>query len=111
MNCSSLYTQKDLTQKVKPRHTGGYRLDLQVNNVRKTFTVLRLAMLAAANVPKKLSRGLVEVPRRKATPSQRIKYFKTLSMTKKLSPMISTISRITTKTIFSPSSVKSLFFL
>ena len=37
MNCSSLYTQKDLTQKVKPRHTGGYRLDLQVNNVRKTF--------------------------------------------------------------------------
>ena len=94
MNCSSLYTQKDLTQKVKPRHTGGYRLDLQVNNV-----------------PKKLSRGLVEVPRRKATPSQRIKYFKTFSMTKKLSPMISTISRITTKTIFSPSSVKSLFFL
>lgn len=37
MNYSSLYTQKDLTQKVKPRHTGGYRLDLQVNNVRKTF--------------------------------------------------------------------------
>lgn len=37
MNYSSLYTQKDLMQKVKPRHTGGYRLDLQINNVRKTF--------------------------------------------------------------------------
>lgn len=32
-----VYTQKDLMDKVKPRHTGGYRLDLQVNNVRKTF--------------------------------------------------------------------------
>lgn len=32
-----VYTQKDLMNKVKPRHTGGYRLDLQVNNVRKTF--------------------------------------------------------------------------
>ena len=32
-----VYTQKDLMDKVKPRHTGGYRLDLQLNNVRKTF--------------------------------------------------------------------------
>lgn len=34
---NSIYTQKDLMNKVKPRHTGGYRLDLQINNVRKTF--------------------------------------------------------------------------
>lgn len=34
---NSIYTQKDLMSKVKPRHTGGYRLDLQINNVRKTF--------------------------------------------------------------------------
>ena len=27
-----IYTQKELMDKVKPRHTGGYRLDLQVNN-------------------------------------------------------------------------------
>lgn len=32
-----IYTQKELMDKVKPRHTGGYRLDLQVNNMRKTF--------------------------------------------------------------------------
>lgn len=37
MNLSNIYTQKDLMNKVKPRHTGGYRLDLQINNVRKTF--------------------------------------------------------------------------
>lgn len=30
---NSIYTQKDLMNKVKPRHTGGYRLDLQINNV------------------------------------------------------------------------------
>lgn len=28
-----IYTQKELMDKVKPRHTGGYRLDLQVNNM------------------------------------------------------------------------------
>lgn len=32
-----VYTQKDLMNKVKPRHTGGYRLDLQVDTVRRTF--------------------------------------------------------------------------
>lgn len=37
MNFTNVYTQKDLMEKVKPRHTGGYRLDLQINNVRKTF--------------------------------------------------------------------------
>ena len=95
MNYSSLYTQKNLMQKVKPRHTGGYRLDLQINNVRKTF----------------YSSKAGDVPRRKAIPSQRIKYFKTFSMTKKLSPMISTISKIITKITFSPSSVKFPFFL
>ena len=37
MNLSNIYTQKDLINRVKPRHTGGFRLDLQINNVRKTF--------------------------------------------------------------------------
>ena len=37
MNSIDTYTQKDLMSKVKPRSTGGYRLDIQVNRVRKTF--------------------------------------------------------------------------
>ena len=37
MNSAETYTQKDLMSKVKPRSTGGYRLDIQVNHVRKTF--------------------------------------------------------------------------
>ena len=56
MNCSSLYTQKDLTQKVKPRHTGGYRLDLQVNNVRKTFYSSKIGDAGRRECAKKSSR-------------------------------------------------------
>lgn len=37
MNSIETYTQKDLMAKVRPRPTGGYRLDIQVNRVRKTF--------------------------------------------------------------------------
>lgn len=37
MNNNEVYTQKDLMAKARLRPTGGYRLDVQVNHVRKTF--------------------------------------------------------------------------
>lgn len=111
MNCSSLYTQKDLTQKVKPRHTGGYRLDLQVNNVRKTFYSSKIGDAGRRECAKKALAWIGGSSTKKSYTITTDKIFQDFSMTKKLSPMISTISRITTKTIFSPSSVKSLFFL
>ena len=76
MNLSNIYTQKDLMSKVKPRHTGGYRLDLQINNVRKTFIVAKRVMLVAANAHEKLLLGLMAVHHPKAIPLQLTQFSK-----------------------------------
>ena len=111
MNYSSLYTQKDLMQKVKPRHTGGYRLDLQINNVRKTFYSSKAGDVGRRECAKKALAWIGGSSAKKSYTITTDKIFQDFSMTKKLSPMISTISKIITKITFSPSSVKSPFFL
>lgn len=96
---NSIYTQKDLMSKVKPRHTGGYRLDLQINNVRKTFYSSKAGDAGRRECAKKPSHGLTAVVRpQKAILSQQMQFFRISFAIKKPLQSIFIICATTTKT-------------
>lgn len=89
MNLSNIYTQKDLINRVKPRHTGGFRLDLQINNVRKTFYSSKTGDAGRRECAKKALawiNGDSKPP--KAILSQRTQFFRISLLIKKPSPPI-----------------------
>lgn len=94
-----VYTQKDLMNKVKPRHTGGYRLDLQVDTVRKTFYSSKNGDSGRRDCARKALAWINGDNSKKAVLSQQMQYFKTFLETKKPSPAILTTCVITIKII------------